>query len=506
MAIAIYARQSIDKKDSLSIETQIQDCKNLIEREDKNANVVVFKDRGYSGKNTDRPELQKLLDEIERENIEKVVVYKLDRISRNIVDFYNLYDFMQKHKCAFFSVKDNFDTASPMGRLLMGILINFAQMERENIQVRVQDSYYMRAESDGRYLGGRTPYGFKLAKDKNGISTLKADKDMEIVKLIYQKYAYDSNSSLHKIVRYLHEEKGIVKSARAIKIILSNPIYVKADERLYNYYKALGVEFLNDKEDWNGINACQVLNKTDQSQRKSVMKDKDEWKVFITNWKGEIDSRTFLMCQERLSENVALSRDNTPKGKFGELSGLVKCKKCGRAIKVKGKYGSMSCIGRSELRGVCDISFRGIRVKSVQEKVGIEMQKYLNNFMENQEKWKQKKEEYQSQIDKLSNEINNLVSLLAENPEVNKPLMSGIEERQKQLADVNYKMQIDVSPSDKIEYRVLKILLQINPQLVNVKNVIYEELDEEQKQALLKIVVNKILLDESGNIEIEWKL
>ena len=506
MAIAIYARQSIDKKDSLSIETQIQDCKNLIEREDKNANVVVFKDRGYSGKNTDRPELQKLLDEIERENIEKVVVYKLDRISRNIVDFYNLYDFMQKHKCAFFSVKDNFDTASPMGRLLMGILINFAQMERENIQVRVQDSYYMRAESDGRYLGGRTPYGFKLAKDKNGISTLKADKDMEIVKLIYQKYAYDSNSSLHKIVRYLHEEKGIVKSARAIKIILSNPIYVKADERLYNYYKALGVEFLNDKEDWNGINACQVLNKTDQSQRKSVMKDKDEWKVFITNWKGEIDSRTFLMCQERLSENVALSRDNTPKGKFGELSGLVKCKKCGRAIKVKGKYGSMSCIGRSELRGVCDISFRGIRVKSVQEKVGIEMQKYLNNFMENQEKWKQKKEEYQSQIDKLSNEINNIVSLLAENPEVNKPLMSGIEERQKQLSDVNYKMQIDVSPSDKIEYRVLKILQQINPKLVNVKNVIYEELDEEQKQALLKIVVNKILLDETGNIEIEWKI
>ena len=166
----------------------------------------------------------------------------------------------------------------------------------------------------------------------------------------------------------------------------------------------------------------------------------------------------------------------------------------------------MSCIGRSELRGVCDISFRGIRVKMVQEKVGIEMQKYLDNFMENQEKWKQKKEEYQSQIDKLSNEINNIVSLLAENPEVNKPLMSGIEERQKQLADVNYKMQIDVSPSDKIEYRVLKILQQINPELVNVKNVIYEELDEEQKQALLKIVVNKILLDETGNIEIEWKI
>ena len=55
-------------------------------------------------------------------------------------------------------------------------------------------------------------------------------------------------------------------------------------------------------------------------------------------------------------------------------------------------------------------------------------------------------------------------------------------------------------------FRSLKILQQINPELVNVKNVIYEELDEEQKQALLKIVVNKILLDETGNIEIEWKI
>lgn len=506
MAIAIYARQSIDKKDSLSIETQIQECKNQIAREDKSANVVIFQDRGYSGKNTDRPELQKLINEIERENIEKVVVYKLDRISRNIVDFYNLYDFMEKHNCAFYSVKDAFDTASPMGRLLMGILINFAQMERENIQLRVQDSYYARAETDGRFLGGKTPFGFKISKNRKGISTLIPDKDMRVVKIIFQKYAYDSNSSLHKISKYLYDETGKVKSAGAIKNILINPIYVKADEKLYNYYKAMGVGFLNNKEDWNGINACQIINKTDQSQKKTILRDKDEWKVFITNWEGVIDSRTFLMCQERLSENVSLSRDNTPQGKFGELSGLVKCAKCGRAIKIKGKYGSMSCVGRSELRGVCDASFRGVKVKSVQEKVGIEIQKYLDNFIENQKKWRQKKKEYQSQIDKLSVEINNLVSLLAENPEINKPLLAGIEERQKQLADTNYKMQIDVSPSDKIEYRVLKILQQVNPEIDSVKNVIYEDLDEEQKQALLKIVIDKVLLDEQGNIKIAWKI
>lgn len=505
MAIAIYARQSIDKKDSLSIETQIQDCKNLIERTEKDKNIVVFKDKGFSGKNTDRPELQKLIDEIERENIEKVIVYKLDRISRNIVDFYNLYDFMEKHNCAFFSVKDNFDTASPMGRLLMGILINFAQMERENIQVRVQDSYYARAETDGRWLGGRAPFGFKITKNKKGISTLKPNEEMEIVKIIYKKYAYDSNSSLKQIMKYLFDEKGITKTARAIKVILSNPIYIKADEKLYNYYKKMGVKFLNKKEDWNGKKACQIINKTDQSKNKSSINDTSEWKAFITNWDGIIDSRTFLMCQERLSQNVALSRDNTTQNKFKELTGLVKCAKCEKAIKIRNKYGSMTCVSRSELRGSCDASFRGIRVPEIQEKVGIEIQKYLDNFVKNQEEWKVKKEEYQSKINFFQNEITNIVSLLAEDPITNKPLLSGIEERQKQITEINYKMQLDVSPSDKIEYRVLKVLKQINPKNINIENVKYNELGEEEKQALLKILVEKILLFEDKSIKIIWK-
>lgn len=506
MAIAIYARQSIDKKDSLSIEKQIQDCKNLIERTEKDKTIVVFKDRGYSGKNTDRPELQKLIDEIERENIEKVIVYKLDRISRNIVDFYNLYDFMEKHNCAFFSVKDNFDTASPMGRLLMGILINFAQMERENIQVRVQDSYYARAENDGRWLGGRAPFGFKIAKNKKGISTLKPDENMELVKIIYQKYAYDSNSSLHKIMKYLYDEKGISKTARAIKVILSNPIYIKADEKLYNYYKSMGVQFLNKKEEWDGKNACQIINKTDQSKNKSSTNNCTEWKAFITNWDGIIDSRTFLMCQERLSQNVALSRDNTTQNKFKELTGLVKCGKCEKAIKIRNKYGSMSCVSRSELRGACDASFRGIRVPEIQEKVAIEIQKYLNDFVKNQEKWKKKKEEYQEQAEKIETEIRNLVLNLALSPEADRAIISIIEEKQKELAEVNVKMQLDVSPSDKIEYRVLKILQQINPKNINIKDVKYNELGEEEKQALLKILVEKILLFEDKNIKIIWNV
>lgn len=123
--VAIYARQSVDKRDSVSIETQIDDCKTKT----KSKRIKIFKDKGYSGKNTERPQLQKMMLEVESGIIERVIVYKLDRISRNITDFYNLYEVMKKYDCAFSSYTEEFDTATTMGRAMMGVLAVFAQMD-----------------------------------------------------------------------------------------------------------------------------------------------------------------------------------------------------------------------------------------------------------------------------------------------------------------------------------------------------------------------------------------
>ena len=135
--IAIYARQSLDKKDSVSIEAQIDECKKFC---DSSKTIEVYEDKGFSGKNTNRPQLQKLIADIKLGKIEKVFVYKLDRISRNLVDFYNLKQVMDDNKCEFSSAVEQFDTSNTMGRAMMGILAVFAQMERENIQQRVKDN------------------------------------------------------------------------------------------------------------------------------------------------------------------------------------------------------------------------------------------------------------------------------------------------------------------------------------------------------------------------------
>ena len=84
----IYARQSVDRKDSISIESQIDFCKYEL----KGGSCKIFKDKGYSGKNTDRPEFQRLLDEIRKGKVRRVIVYKLDRISRNVQEFSAMYE------------------------------------------------------------------------------------------------------------------------------------------------------------------------------------------------------------------------------------------------------------------------------------------------------------------------------------------------------------------------------------------------------------------------------
>ena len=114
---AVYTRQSLDKKDSLSIETQIEKGLALSDE-----NAEVYKDKGYSGKNTERPDLQRLKADIEADKIKRVIVYRLDRISRNIADFYQLYQLMEIHKVEFISISENFDTSTPMGRAMMGRL------------------------------------------------------------------------------------------------------------------------------------------------------------------------------------------------------------------------------------------------------------------------------------------------------------------------------------------------------------------------------------------------
>ena len=154
---ALYGRQSIEKKDSISVESQLEYCR----YETHGDPYIEYADRGFSGKNTNRPDFERMMNDIRAGKIKRVIVYKLDRISRSILDFANMMETFQEYNVEFVSSTEKFDTSTPIGRAMLNICIVFAQLERETIQKRVTDAYYARNKR-GFYMGGRIPYGYRL--------------------------------------------------------------------------------------------------------------------------------------------------------------------------------------------------------------------------------------------------------------------------------------------------------------------------------------------------------
>ena len=272
----IYARQSVDRKDSISIESQIDFCKYEL----KGGSCRVFKDKGYSGKNTDRPEFQKLLGEIRKGKVRRVIVYKLDRISRSILDFATMMELFQEYDVEFVSSTEKFDTSTPMGRAMLNICIVFAQLEHETIQKRVTDAYYSRCLK-GFHMSGQAPYGYQLEPTVvEGIRTKKMVADpvaADHVRLMFEMYA-EPETSFGNITRYFEEHDIKIYGKSMFRTFLSqllrNPVYAQADLELYEFFKSQGAAIVNDASDFAGTNGCYANKKIEEldTRRQTISK------------------------------------------------------------------------------------------------------------------------------------------------------------------------------------------------------------------------------------------
>ena len=377
--IALYARQSLDVKDSISIEVQIEKGKELLR---KGENYGVYKDKGFSGKNTKRPDFQRLMDDVAKGNISKIIVYRFDRFSRSLLDFCITWEYLSRYGVEFVSVNENFDTSTPLGKAIMFILMIFAQMERETISERVTDNYYERAKQ-GSWMGGPAPYGFEIDRLMIGnreVPTLRCVPDkMEVVREIFQRYALEPDISLGKISKDLNL-RGIPGKKRStwnnvsIARMLCNPLYVKADADIYAYYKTLGVDIANDVSEFSGISAGMLVGKRKAADASGIRKRNkiSDAKFSIANWPGYIDSGTWIKCQQRLAMNEQLKR--VGKGKNTWLTGLIFCGYCNRRIvayKDNNTLGSpvrLSCAGHRD--DICDhvIRYQGVELEDYVER------------------------------------------------------------------------------------------------------------------------------------------
>jgi site-specific DNA recombinase len=212
---AIYTRVSTDQgleQDFNSLDAQFEASQAYI-RSQAHAGWTLLRakydDGGFSGSNTDRPALQRLLEDVRAGKIDVIVVYKVDRLTRSLADFAKLVELFDKHDVSFVSVTQQFNTTTSMGRLTLNVLLSFAQFEREVTSERIRDKIAA-SKRKGLWVGGMAPLGYDTKDRKISINEPETNR----VRTIFRSYL--KVGSINRLVADLRRQ-GIVTKVRTLK-------------------------------------------------------------------------------------------------------------------------------------------------------------------------------------------------------------------------------------------------------------------------------------------------
>lgn len=499
--IAIYGRQSIIKEDSISVESQVDYCK----YETRGEPYKAYIDRGYSGKNTNRPAFEEMLCDMEAGKISTVIVYKLDRISRSILDFSNMMEKFQKYNVEFISTTEKFDTSTPIGRAMLHICIVFAQLERETIQKRVADAYYSRSKK-GFYMGGRIPYGFAIEKTMiDGVNTsryIPIPEESEQIRLLYAMYS-DSSNSLGDLIRYMNENniknlRGASWSTARISEMLRNPVYVKADVEVYEFFKSQGANIINPVTDFIGVNGCYLYRGSVSETRKQC--DLTDKEIVLAPHEGIVSSKEWIKCRVRCLNNRQSAKAGKARNSW--LAGKVKCGNCGYALTIAksntkwGRYFVCSSrLNRKKCRGVGKTIYADL----LENFMGAAIKKKLSQFIkltaQADYKPNQKLNEDKMQLSQIDNEIE---QLLAKVSNANDVLLRYINEKICKLDSERTRLKEEIikltSTSTDSDRKVIKDHVEK-----------WEEISFADKQAVVDALIKIIYITED-KIDITWNI
>lgn len=280
---AIYARKSQEpgfKQFMNSLEAQTEICSAYIKSQAHRGWVAIDKpyvDSAQSGGTLERPALQELLADVEAGLLDIVVIYKLDRLSRSLLDFVRLMAVLDRNCVSFVCVTQNFDTGDSLGRLIMNILLTFAQFERELSGDRIRDKRRVMA-SNGFWIGSKPPFGYDYVSKR----LVPNEREAKIVRKLYELYL--EQGSIGAVWRYCAQAKingkvhvsqaGVVRGGNPIhratvRSILCNPVYAGYVTHLGTPYKGRHTALVNEST-WNEVQELRLRTTSERDARAPI--------------------------------------------------------------------------------------------------------------------------------------------------------------------------------------------------------------------------------------------
>ena len=279
--------------------------------------VDIYVDEAKSGKDTNRPELQRMLREIEKGNVTLVMASELSRISRNIQDFAKIWNMMKDKGCSFFSLRENFDTTTAAGEMVLYTLANLSQFERRQVSERVSANFIARAKR-GLSNGGVTPPGYKRIEGKPGY--LEIDEEhKEVVEKCFEYFLQEETLAL--------TAKRLNKENYQLKARMSGGRATSKHFNVENLYRILTNKVMA------GIKTYEEFGE--------VHEVKAVWKAIIPRTK-------FNKVQKILAQNKSIKKSASARRYPYILTGLVYCADCGDRLCGKSAHGASGKVGYYE--------------------------------------------------------------------------------------------------------------------------------------------------------------
>ena len=507
MAIAFYVRKSVERENSISCETQLEYCRSMLKPDERKEKIYEFVDNGFSGGNLERDGFREMMSLIERGKISKVIVYRLDRISRSLVDFVSIMEQFKRHNVAFVSSQESFDTSTSYGEMITKLLMVFAEFERQSIIERVTHAYQARSDQ-GIFMGGKCPYGFTFEETViHGIKTKKLSPLADEISHIC--YIFDRYSVPNVTLRRLQDDllqNGILPkegkwSTAKLSAIIRNPIYVKADNAIYEYFHRKGTKIISDISEFDGKRGVQLYGKT---KHDSMSEDWSDMKIVVMSHEGVIDSELWLACQKKVAKNKKIN--NSMSNTTSWLGGRIVCKKCGRTMTVtkggKRADGSrtryFACTGKQNR--ICDGAKVTLYADSLEDMVDDLISEKFR-FMKTCSG--KAKSENTGKINALRNKLseiessqNKLVELMLSGA-IETDMMKLLNERAKALAEEKRRITEQIESIADTE-RDVKTVINLSEEWKNA--------DYEKKKSVVHLLIDKIYIAENGSVEVVWNI